>query len=276
MVVNKNKYSILIVILSVLLAVSTIAGITFAWFYSDDYANLQLRLGQAVRIRIIDEDGFETNELPINISGRGLVPGMPIAVLAAAKLDTSNTPALVRARLTVDVEGASGDLTESDINFLRGEIHTALQNNVSTNGQWMFSENNVQEIIEGDLQTISDGGWWYYLGDNPVNAVDPLLTELKRVESGVGVSDEDRTVLFIDDNTSFNFPSSIDNKFARTVIKIRVEFQALQGLITPPQGMPGWELDTGSDYPTYAKNRLVNLFQIFHDSFLEGKFYITD
>ena len=54
-----NKYTSLIIVLSVLLAISLVAGATFAWFASTDRNVTTINLGDPVVVNIAQNDNGE-------------------------------------------------------------------------------------------------------------------------------------------------------------------------------------------------------------------------
>ncbi len=276
MLTKNNTYSILIVVLSVLLAISVIAGVTFAWFYSGDFASYRLTLGDPVTIKVIDRDNIPTDGvLDVSTSeqiGSGmLLPGKPIHMHARAMLDQSNTPAIIRARVEVEATSEGGELTQADINALNASLNASVTGLIGASNKWIYSENMVYRI-EGGIETgelISDGGWWYYTNTNP-HLTPHEDSELFRVISDTPVQN-DRIIDFI--VGTFNFPTSLDNKYANAEINFTVVFQALQGKIASTSDVPGEPEDPLSPYVGFIKNKVKDVQPIFHYAFGDGRVY---
>ena len=234
MIAEKNKYTVIIVVLSVLLAILLVAGSTFAWFASNQTASRTITLGDPVRITLIDREGENLagqNSFPITIAGNNILPGMRIDMLARARLDQSTTPAILRARVSVVVRDVlTATQEEQDevdrINQLLFNVvngvgtHTGV---VDQSGpyKWAFYQGS------GDT-----AGWWYYLGSNITNLENAEQSVLARVDS-TSADPADRLVTFIDN--SFIFPR-VDNLFANSNVEFRVTVQALQGYLPPIAG----------------------------------------
>ncbi len=254
MVAKSNKYTILIVILSVLLAISLIVGSTFAWFASSDSASRTIVLGDPVRLNIVDADNNiidgDGYDLPIVIAGNRLLPGMQVNLLARVLFDQSNTPALLRARITVGVEDSSA--TPSEITQLETDLNLSLRGSVAVIGanKWVYN---------------SGDGWWYYLGSNPVET-PTAQSELQRIDS-TSTTASNRTVDFI--SNAFIFPYYVGNTFANSNIVFAVEFQAVQGYL-PSYDEPALigenEFINGS-FTGFRLNKIANVAEIFNEAF---------
>lgn len=254
MVAKTNRYTILIVILSVLLAISLIVGSTFAWFASSDAASRTIILGDPVKLNIVDSDnnviegdGFN---LPITIPGNKLLPGMQVNVLARVLFDQSNTPALLRAKIGVTVENSNA--STQDITSLETQLNLAMQGSVETTGfyKWVYN---------------SGDGWWYYLGENNIETT-VNQSELKRIVN-TGATASSRTVDFISD--SFIFPYTVGNTFAKSDIVFAVEFQGVQGYL-PAYDEPaliGENEFINGEFTTFRINKIANVIAVFEEAF---------
>lgn len=250
-VVKANRYTILIVILSVLLAISLIVGSTYAWFTSSDTASRTIVLGDPVELNIVDAnynivDGDQYT-LPIVISGNRLLPGMQINMLARVLFTQSNTPALLRARLTITV-----DNTQADVSALEEDLNDAVTNAIDTTTyqKWVYNPAD---------------GWWYYLGVNEIqNTVTHSMME--RIVC-TGTSDASRSVTFMND--SFNFPHNVGNDFSNAEIIFSLEFQAVQGYLPAYDEIENIgknEYIEGS--PTgFRLNTIANVSDVFDEAF---------
>ena len=113
---EQNKYTSLIIVLSVLLAISLVAGATFAWFASSQEKLRTISLGDPVVVNIAqDSTGVikpSGAEIPFTIAGNHLLPGMKVNTYAAVKFQQSHTPAVLRVKLTATVEGGTASTDE--------------------------------------------------------------------------------------------------------------------------------------------------------------------
>ena len=251
MITHSNKYTILIVILSVLLAISLIAGTTFAWFISTDVASRNITLGDPVELNIVDATGTEIvgdgHNLPITIAGSRLMPGMQINVLSRVKFTQSNTPAILRAKIEVSITNATA--TQQEIDTLQAQLQQDVNGIVVSSGllKWVYNASDE---------------WWYFVGSNSVLA--PVeYTELQRINTE-GVTDESRMVTLI--NSAFTFPSNVGNEFANALITFNAVFQGLQGYLPAYDGELTDENELiGGFY--YRRNRISNVYEIFNEAF---------
>lgn len=254
MVARINKYTILIVILSVLLAISLIVGTTFAWFTSQDSSSRTIVLGDPVILNIVNADNEiigDNKELPIVIPGNKLLPGMQVNVLARVLFVKSNTPALLRARINITIENTKANLEE--IYDLEQQLNTVIHSAVDTSGlrKWVYNQ--------GD-------GWWYFIGPNAVYYDDVTQSVMHRIDNS-GEDVNSRIVTFLED--SFIFPYYVGNNFANSDVKFEVEFQAVQGYIPAyeePNKMDENEIVNGSPTP-YRLNKIKNVIEVFEETF---------
>ncbi len=219
------KYNSIIAVLIALLIIVVSIGSTFAWFAGKDEADKQLVMGDAVILNMVDGDGEKIPDgapLPIEIPSEYLLPGMSVLTQARVKFTNSNTPALLRASLTLQVGGEG--ITQEDLAYLQEQININLQSIIATTG------NNKWALYNG---------WWYYLGSN--NNVE---TSGGNIENSICESincENGATIDFI--NNYFQIPKSLDNRFANASIKFTVEFQGIQAIFfdedpTNPDQLP--------------------------------------
>jgi predicted ribosomally synthesized peptide with SipW-like signal peptide len=254
LVAKTSKYTILIVILSVLLAISLIVGSTFAWFVSSDTASSSIVLGDPVELNIVDLNNQiitgDNKNLPIIIPGNKLLPGMPINVLARVLFTQSNTPALLRAQVNVSVLNVPEDPeNQEEIDNQTDALLEALNDSLagSVDANWVYS---------------STDQWWYYIGSNAIET-NILETVVYRIDNE-SEYEADRRVTFM--SGSFIFPYFVGNLFSNADIKFEVEFQAIQGYL------PAYEdalLQGENEFPYtgFRYNKIKNVVDVFNEAF---------
>lgn len=248
MLVKKDKYTILIIILSVLLVISLVVGSTFAWFMSTDTASQSIVLGDPVEMIIVDENNADSEDLPMVIPGSRLVPGMQVTVLAKVLFTQSNTPALLRAQIGARITNSTADA--QDIADIETQLTAAMGSAVSSAGsaKWVYN---------------SGDDWWYYLGANVIEGTTDQSIMARIDATGETVSS--RLVTFF--SSSFVFPYVVGNEFANSDVEFSVEFQAVQGYL------PAYteELMLGENefapLDDYRINRIANVVDIFNEAF---------
>ena len=247
-----NKYTSLIIVLSVLLAISLVAGTTFAWFASSEKKATTISLGDPVVVNIAANSGgdilMDHEELPFVINNERLLPGMRINTFAAVKFRESTTPALLRVRLSVSVEG--GAASQDEIRELAEELNNQIHTKAS-----------LVSYVGGDGDAIipwiydSSTGWWYYTeGQNDFSNVKN--STVKEIDCTLGP-----VVDFLNPYTKNQFlllPSSIDNRFTSAKITFWFSVQAVQALIPASEEDP-----TG----TYLETTIANVESVFTEAF---------
>lgn len=240
-----NKYTSLIIVLSVLLAISLVAGATFAWFASTDRAVTTINLGDPVVVNIVEKDDgtilADGAELPFVINNERLLPGMRINTYAAAKFQPSMTPALLRVKLNVSVEG--GSASQAEITELAEALNSQIFAKASFDGEgypWCY-----------DTET----GWWYYTnGNNDQQDYKNSLVENINCETGPIIE-------FLNPYTKNQYllmPSDVDNKFSTAKVTFWFAVQAVQALIPASDDDP-----TG----TYLVTTIRNVERVFNEAF---------
>ena len=249
LLVKKDKYTILIIILSVLLVISLIVGSTFAWFMSSDSASQSIVLGDPVEMIIVDENNADSEDLPMIIPGNRLVPGMQITVLAKVLFTQSNTPALLRAKIGTRITGSTADV--GDIAILETQLEAAMGSAVATSGtqKWVYN---------------SSDDWWYYLGNELIEGnVEQSI--MKRIDA-TGETVNERLVTFF--SSSFIFPYVVGNEFANSDVEFSVEFQAIQGYLPAyTDELLIGENETDPTLAGFRKNRIANVVDVFNEAF---------
>ncbi len=218
-----NKYTSLIIVLSVLLAISLVAGATFAWFASVDREVTEIKLGDPVVVNIAEQtDGTilpDGADLPFTINNVKLLPGMQIKTYASVKFQPSKTPALLRVKLNISVE-SSGATT--------GEI-AALVNNLNDQIMQKALKFNDEEYSLPLWIYDADSGWWYYTGGESLDNNDPKNTLVKSIDCTAGP-----LIDFLNPYTkgqNLIFPTDVDNKFSGSKITFWFSVQAIQAKI---------------------------------------------
>lgn len=214
-----NKYTTIIVVLAVLLALSLMLGVTFAWFASTDEKDKNYYMGDAITLKIAKNNAGDVladgEDLPFVVDGNYLLPGMKINTFAGVKFAKSNNPALLRVKLTVSVtDGEGGTATEAD--------KLSLQNDLN---------NKINEIII-KTRWVQKDGWFYYLSDSGLNEVVEN-SMLEKIEC----SDEEGALIkFLDpynpDNPQkISIPSTIKNNMSKCKVTFTFSAQAVQAYI---------------------------------------------
>jgi predicted ribosomally synthesized peptide with SipW-like signal peptide len=255
LVQKSNRYTVTIIVLSVLLAISLVVGTTFAWFASNDTASRTITLGDPVELNIVDQELNSSDSFKFAfIAGDLLVPGMKVNVFAKAQFKQSNTPALLRAKINVAVKDSTA--SPQDIADLQASLNASLQASVATSGNYKWVFNGGED---GD-------NWWYYLGTNPVVTEDITQSVMQRIYN----NNEDkalRTITFIDG--FFIFPTSVDNTFAHSKITFTFEVEGLQAIL-PAFDEPGSSSENepiGSPFEGSRINKIANVSNIFNAAF---------
>ena len=239
-----NKYTSLIIVLSVLLAISLVAGATFAWFASSDRSVTTISLGDPVVVNITESDDGKIlpdgADLPFTIDSPRLLPGMRINTYAGVKFQASKTPALLRVKLNVTVEGGSANQQETA--ELVGLLNEQIMAKAAFNGEshpWILD---------------SDTGWWYYTnGNNDTQDIKNSTVEHIVCEAGPVIDflnpNKDQVIIM---------PTIVDNKFSTAKVTFWFSVQAIQALIPSSP-----EDNTG----TYMVTTIRNVESIFAEAF---------
>ncbi len=240
-----NKYTSLIIVLSVLLAISLVAGATFAWFASTDRSTTTINLGDPVVVNIVEKDDGtilpDGAELPFVINNDHLLPGMRINTYASVKFQASRTPALLRVKLNVSVEG--GSASQAEITELATNLNEQIYNKAIFDGEsysWCYDP---------------DTGWWYYTnGNNDLQDYKNSTVEQINCELGPIID-------FLNPYTKNQYlimPSTVDNKFSSAKVTFWFSVQAVQALIPADDDDP-----TG----TYLVTTIRNVENVFKEAF---------
>lgn len=217
---EQNKYTSLIIVLSVLLAISLVAGATFAWFASSQEKLRTISLGDPVVVNIAQNANGEIRpagaEIPFVIDGEHLLPGMKVNTYAAVKFQESHTPAILRVKLTATVEGGTASTDEiADLAAeLNQQIYDKAYGYIEEGAKWMLDPTS---------------GWWYYTGGTNNDFVTPRnsICESINCESGPILE-------FLDPYNKNQFvylPGYVDNKFATAKVTFWFSVQAVQAII---------------------------------------------
>lgn len=255
MIQKSNKYTVTIIILTVLLAISLVVGTTFAWFASNDTASRTITLGDPVELNIVDQTLNSSDSFKFAfIAGDLLVPGMKINVFAKAQFKQSNTPALLRAKINVSVKDSTA--SPQDVADLQASLNASLQDTVATTGNYKWVFNGGEN---GD-------GWWYYLGTNQIVTEDITQSVMQRIYN----SNEDkslRTISFIDGY--FIFPTTVGNTFAHSKLTFTFEVEGLQAIL-PSFDEPDKINENepiGSPFEGSRINKITNVASVFNAAF---------
>lgn len=224
---EQNKYTSLIIVLSVLLAISLVAGATFAWFASSQEKLRTISLGDPVVVNISQNSTGQIKpvgaEIPFVINGERLLPGMRINTYAAVKFQESRTPALLRVKLIATVEGGTASTEEiaSLAAVLNQQIYDRANGYVEEGYKWMLD---------------STSGWWYYTGGTNNDFVTPRNSICESINCEAGP-----ILDFLDPYNKGQFvylPGSVDNKFATAKVTFWFAVQAVQALIPSDSADP--------------------------------------
>ena len=240
-----NKYTSLIIVLSVLLAISLVTGATFAWFASSERKVTTISLGDPVVVNIAANSSgtilMDGEDLPFTINNEHLLPGMRINTFAAVKFQESTTPAVVRVKLNVSVEG--GAASQAEIAELASELNAQIHTKAGFDGEgipWIYD---------------TESGWWYYTdGENDLSNVKN--STCKQIDCTLGP-----VIDFLNPYTKNQFlllPTSIDNRFTSARITFWFSVQAVQALI------PASEEDPNG---TYLTTTIANVEEVFREAF---------
>ena len=244
---EQNKYTSLIIVLSVLLAISLVAGATFAWFASSQEKLRTISLGDPVVVNIAqDSTGVikpSGAEIPFTIAGNHLLPGMKVNTYAAVKFQQSHTPAVLRVKLTATVEGGTASTDEiADLaTELNQQIYDKAYGYIEEGAKWMLDPTS---------------GWWYYTGGSNNDFVTPRNSICESINC-----EEGPLLEFLDPYKKDQYvylPSYVDNKFATSVITFWFSVQAVQAIIP-----------SDSDDPNsgFMVNTIDNVEKVFKEAF---------
>lgn len=241
-----NKYTSLIIVLSVLLAISLIAGATFAWFASTDRENTTITLGDPVVVNIVEQtDGTilpDGAELPFVINNAKLLPGMQIKTYASVRFQESRTPALLRVKLNVSVESSGASSSEV------AELTENLRNQIIDKALKFDPEDYSLPLWVLDSST----GWWYYTAGESLDNNDTKNTLVKAIDCSTGP-----VIDFLNPYTrsqNIIFPTTVDNKFADSKVTFWFSVQAIQAKI------PVSEDDTTGAFVTTTIRNVEHVF----------------
>lgn len=241
---EQNKYTSLIIVLSVLLAISLVAGATFAWFASSQEKLRTISLGDPVVVNIAQDSTGNIKpagaDIPFSINGDHLLPGMRINTYAAVKFQQSLTPAVLRVKITATVEG--GTASTDEIAKVANELNTQLYD-------------KAYGYIDDGAKWINDPttGWWYYTGGNNNDFVTPRNSICESINCENGPLLE-----FLDPYLKDQFvylPTYVDNKFATAKVTFWFSVQAVQALI------PADDNDPNSGFLINTINNVEKIFQ---------------
>lgn len=248
--------SILLVIVSVLLAFVLVGAYTFAWFTSQDSASVTFAFGGAVLVNVADENNQLNDDEPltVNYSGTFLLPGTKLSPQFYALFEQSSTSAIFRAKVNTWVEGLSPEKN----NYLNSLFATELVNKIDSS--WAMGGDGWYYFLGGAAlpgmvmtQTASASGLSApvygttnanYTAVTGYRTVEGENTVLASVYSGAGPV----ALPFL--NQSFRIPTIINSDYAAGVIHIEFTVQALQDYL----------VDTTTDeniLPTLANARSI-------------------
>ena len=229
-----TKGTIIIFVLSILLLVCLCVTATLAYFAGNQTNKTTLIMGGPVRVKMVDgqySDTIGQGALTMNLNSNRdkLLPGMGIDMQAIAKVTSSDinaTPALLRAILTVDVEGVNENLA-ADIEYL---IQDAMTECLTTRID--SSEVNARDGWV-PFQSPKYGIVYYYCSQTRgvMPETGEEFIELKAIPtSAIG-----NNITFI--NGIFQFPYKFyTNKYADVKITFNLKFQAIQDKLVDENG----------------------------------------
>ncbi len=245
-----NKYTSLIIVLSVLLAISLVTGATFAWFASSEREVTTVTLGDPVVVNITEKtDGTilpDGAELPFTINNVRLMPGMQIKTYASVKFQESKTPALLRVKLNISVESSGATTTEV------AELINSLNNQIIDKALKFDTEKYSLPLWVLDTSS----GWWYYTGGKSLDNDDLQNTLVEHIDCETGP-----IVDFLNPYSkgqNLIFPTEVDNKFSGAKITFWFSVQAIQAKI------PVSEDDTTGEYMVTT---IRNVESVFNEAF---------
>ena len=245
-----NKYTSLIIVLSVLLAISLVAGATFAWFASTEREVTTITLGDPVVVNIVEQtDGTilaDGAELPFIINNQRLMPGMQIKTFASVRFQESKTPALLRVKLNVSVESSGASSAEV------ADLVENLNNQIIDKALKFDTELYSLPLWVLDTST----GWWYYTGGDSLDNNDTKNTLVKAIDCTTGP-----VIDFLNPYTksqSVIFPTTVDNKFSSSKVTFWFSVQAIQAKI------PVSEDDTTGEF---VVTTIRNVEDVFAEAF---------
>ncbi len=219
--------SVIIIVLSVLLAISLILGASFAWYTDKSTAQATLQMGGSVDVALLDLNTSNEAEDKLTIvttDGKPLAPGRQVRLNAQAKLTESSTPSILRFsialsitnyNLTADGETLTEEQMQEKIDVITAQIMQSITNtlNTTTNQTHKWRSYN---------------GYFYYVGDisNPTTTADNAWT-LKEIDN----TTMGQTIPLFDD-TIITLPGSeLDNHFQQSSLVMTITVQALQSIL---------------------------------------------
>lgn len=233
----KQKVNIPYALISCVLAIFLVVGITIAFFFDDDWASSSVQMSGKVDIEAVgnpDEDGKyssiedissddgKTSKLVIRLQDDYdvLIPNMEMYIYANCKVSQSTTSPLLRAKVEMRVVGSptSGTTAENDQN---AEVITDIYDRFS---------DVILEDADWVSYTSDDGTYFYYIGSKTQTATeveDYLLQE-------IDVTSNDTVIHFID--KYILFPHYVTSSYSGLGIEIVITFQAIQNYIPDTAG----------------------------------------
>lgn len=274
-----------VVVLAVMLAIAIATGGTLAWFASQDSADSSFTLGEPVLVEVADSKGALTDgKLNIQIPAAYLVPGMTLYPSVYADLAQSNTKALLRAKVTVTVEG--GDKTNLDDETLATYAKILFDALDAKANYWYLDSDDEDDYKENT-------GYFYFVGNGedyslvmtaPAKVEPEKSTEAEYDENAAGTewngSNTAATKVLIGDNQIASIdtskgsaripflvrpimiPKDWDNDIATATVTIEITFEAIQDYLVNP------EVIISPDHDNYSAvlTTLENAKKVFRDA----------
>lgn len=255
-----NFQTVALVVVSVLLAISTVVTGTMAWFASQDSANNTVTLGSAI-VMTIDEGGAGAGQYPLVVNGEAAIPGTkvsPTIIIDFQGNANNNTMSLLRVRLSQVTVDTTNSLVPATVTAGTAAVTASITTSINTavNDAWVLYD-----------------GWFYFVGDVASASAGAYVMTTTDVAAATGIAgypgspavvadtnsgalyvptyarteaDETDGVVLASVNpgtlgTSINFfnsasqyflmPYDITNDWAGTVITLTFEAEAIQDLL---------------------------------------------
>lgn len=212
-----TKGTITIFILSITLLICLGVTTVLAYFAGNETSNTTLVMGGPVYVTVVDKELKPTpgqGNLIMNLKGNRsyVLPGLGIDMQAIAKIqssDENHTPALLRAKLDVDVKGLNNERYAAEV---ERQIRESMGECLTT---------RIDNVRDGWVEY--EGEYYFCAGQKAINEQGQEYIELLPLHSdATGLP-----ITFI--NGTFQFPyKAYTNEYSNVEITFNLTFQAIQ------------------------------------------------
>ncbi|MGN0960962.1 MAG: hypothetical protein ACI4PF_02040 [Christensenellales bacterium] len=222
-----QKTNIPYALISCILVLFLVVGITLAFFFDNDSASQNIQMSGQVRIEAVGEgdtyssieDTSTSSNLVIKLQDDYpvLVPNMEMEIYANCKVYKSNSKPLLRAKMELILIDMSTSSEET--NSVIQDIYDQFTDIILFDDDWV-----KYKVDDGATE------YFYYIGNvtqTESNVENYLLQE-------IDVTDNDMVVHFIDE--PIKFPSYVTSDYSGFGVQIKITFEAIQNYIPDDNG----------------------------------------